>query len=119
MYINGEFVEAHGRGVFPVYNPSTEEIIAEVPEADEKDVDRAVGAAKAPFDAGSVPQTTAQARGRILFGLAERIRKEAAHLADLECRNSGKPIVQAEYDIVDTATCFEYYGGMAPKVRGP
>ncbi len=118
MYINGEFVEAHSRGVFPVYNPSTEEIIAEVPEADEKDVDRAVAAAKAAFNSGAWPQTTAQDRGRILFRLAERIRKEAAHLADLECRNSGKPIVEAEYDIADAATCFEYYGGMATKVLG-
>ena len=118
MYINGEFVEAHSGGVFPVYNPSTEEIIAEVPEADEKDVDRAVAAAKTAFNSGAWPQTTAQDRGRILFRLAERIRKEAAHLADLECRNSGKPIVEAEYDIADTATCFEYYGGMATKVLG-
>src|SRR5271168_5164655 len=118
MYINGEFVEAHSGGVFPVYNPSTEEIIAEVPEADEKDVDRAVAAAKTAFNSGAWPQTTAQDRGRILFRLAERIRKEAAHLADLECRNSGKPIVEAEYDIADAATCFEYYGGMATKVLG-
>src|SRR5580658_7335426 len=118
MYINGEFVGAHSGGVFPVYNPSTEEIIAEVPEADEKDVDRAVAAAKTAFNSGAWPQTTAQDRGRILFRLAERIRKEAAHLADLECRNSGKPIVEAEYDIADTATCFEYYGGMATKVLG-
>ena len=118
MYINGEFVEAHSGGVFPVYDPSTEEIIAEVPEADEKDVDRAVAAAKAAFNSGAWPQTTAQDRGRILFRLAERIRKEAAHLAELECRNSGKPIVEAEYDIADAATCFEYYGGMATKVLG-
>src|SRR5258708_30903095 len=37
-------------------------------------------------------------------------------LAELECRNSGKPIVEAEYDINDVATCFEYYGGLATKV---
>ncbi|MGA8675643.1 MAG: aldehyde dehydrogenase family protein, partial [Candidatus Acidiferrales bacterium] len=52
MYINGEFVESHRGAVFPVYDPSTEEIIAEVPEADEKDVDRAVAAAKAAFESG-------------------------------------------------------------------
>ena len=39
-------------------------------------------------------------------------------LAELECRNSGKPIVEAEYDIADTATCFEYYGGLATKILG-
>src|ERR1700726_3595101 len=118
MYINGEFVESAGKKYFPVVDPSTEEVMAEVREANEKDVNRAVAAAKAAFDSGAWPQTTAQDRGRILFKLAERIRKEAAHLAELEARNSGKPIVEAEYDINDAATCFEYYGGMATKILG-
>jgi betaine-aldehyde dehydrogenase len=39
-------------------------------------------------------------------------------LAELESRNNGKPIVEAEYDIHDVATCFEYYGGLATKVQG-
>jgi|HubBroStandDraft_4_1064222.scaffolds.fasta_scaffold01360_2 betaine-aldehyde dehydrogenase len=118
MYINGEFVEGSRGKSFPVYDPSTEQIIARVPEADEKDVKRAVAVARAAFDSGPWNQTTAQDRGRILFRLAERVRKEAAHLANLECRNSGKPIVEAEYDIADVATCLEYYGGMATKVLG-
>jgi betaine-aldehyde dehydrogenase len=118
MYINGEFVEGHRRIYFSVVDPSTEQVIAEVPDADEKDVDRAVAAARKAFDSGPWPQTTAQERGRILFRLAERIKKEAAHLAEIECRNSGKPIVEAEYDIADVVTCFEYYAGMATKVLG-
>jgi betaine-aldehyde dehydrogenase len=118
MYINGEFVDSHRGAVFPVYDPSTEEIIAEVSEADEKDIDRAVDAAKTAFDSGPWAQSTAQERGRILFRLAERIRRETPHLAELESRNSGKPIVEAEYDMADAATCFEYYGGMATKVLG-
>jgi betaine-aldehyde dehydrogenase len=118
MYINGEFVESASKKYFPVVDPSTEEVMAEVPEANEKDVNRAVAAAKVAFDSGAWPQTTAQDRGRILFKLAERIRKEAAQLAELEARNSGKPIVEAEYDINDAATCFEYYGGMATKILG-
>jgi betaine-aldehyde dehydrogenase len=118
MYINGEFVEGHTKKYFPVIDPSTEEIIAEVPDADESDVNRAVAAARAAFDSGAWPQTTAQDRGRILFRLADRIRSESAALAELECRNTGKPIVEAEYDIADTATCFEYYGGLATKIVG-
>jgi betaine-aldehyde dehydrogenase len=118
MFIGGEFTESHGGAHFPVVDPSTEEIIAEVPEADEKDVNRGVAAAKAAFDSGPWPQTTAQERGRILFRIAERVRKESAKLAELESRNSGKPIVEAEYDIADVATCFEYYGGLATKVLG-
>lgn len=118
MYINGEFVESAAKKYFPVVDPSTEEIMAEVPEANEEDVNRAVAAARTAFDSGAWPQTTAQDRGRILFRLAERIRKEAGHLAELEARNSGKPLVEAEYDIADAATCFEYYGGMATKILG-
>jgi betaine-aldehyde dehydrogenase len=118
MYVNGEWVDAASGKVLPVVDPSTEEIIAEVPDAGAKDVDRAVVAAKAAFESGAWPQTTAQERGRILFRLAERVRKETASLAELEARNSGKPIVEAEYDIADVATCFEYYGGLATKVLG-
>ena len=118
MFVNGEWVESHRQSYFPVYDPSNEEIIAEVPDADEQDVDRAVKAARAAFDSGAWPATTAQERGRILFRLAERVRKESAKLAELESRNCGKPIVESEYDIADVATCFEYYGGLATKVLG-
>jgi betaine-aldehyde dehydrogenase len=118
MYIQGEFTESSSRSWFPVYDPSTEEIIAEVPDGNAADIDRAVKAARAAFDSGPWPQTTAQERGRLLFRLSERIRKESAVLAELESRNSGKPIVEAEYDIADAANCFEYYGGWATKVMG-
>ena len=118
MFVNGEWIESYRGSYFPVYDPSTEEIIAEVPDADERDVDRAVKAARAAFDSGPWPQTTAQERGRILLRLAERIRAESPRLAELECRNTGKPIVEAEFDIGDVATCFEYYGGLANKVTG-
>jgi betaine-aldehyde dehydrogenase len=118
MYINGEWVESGTEKVLPVLDPSSEQVIAEVPEADERDVNRAVSAAKQAFESGAWPQTTAQERGRILLRLAERIRKEAPMLAELEARNSGKPIVEAEYDMADVATCFEYYGGLATKVVG-
>jgi betaine-aldehyde dehydrogenase len=118
MYINGEFVESRSGKYFPVIDPSTEEIIAEVPDADESDVNHAVAAARAAFDSGTWPQTTAQERGRILFRLAELVRKESAKLAEIESRNTGKPIVEAEYDIADVATCFEYYGGLATKIVG-
>jgi betaine-aldehyde dehydrogenase len=118
MYINGERVES-GRGAwFPVYDPSTEEIMAEVPGADASDVDRAVKAARKAFDSGPWPLMTAQERGRLLFKLSDRIRNEAPKLAELEARNCGKPITEAEFDINDTATCFEYYGGLATKILG-
>src|SRR5262244_1154807 len=118
MYINGEWVEGASKRTFPVYDPSTEEVIAQVPDADADDVNRAVAAAKTAFEQGPWGQATAQERGRVLFRLADKVRQNAAKLAELECRNSGKPIVEAEFDINDVATCFEYYGGLATKILG-
>src|SRR3984885_1443596 len=99
MYINGEWVASKSAKTFPVYDPSTEEIIAQVPEANADDVNRAVSAAKAAFEEGPWATSTAQERGRVLFRLAEKVRANLPALAELECRNTGKPIVEAEFDI--------------------
>src|ERR1700687_35441 len=117
-YINGQWVKSPWGEVSAVYDPSTEKVIAHVASGTAADVADAVGAARAAFDSGPWPQTSAAERGRILYKLAEKIRANAAQLAELECRNSGKPIVEAEYDIADAATCFEYYAGLANKVMG-
>jgi betaine-aldehyde dehydrogenase len=117
-YVDGQWTASASGETFPVYDPSTEEVIARVSSAEKFDVDIAVKAAREAFDSGPWAKTTAQDRGRILFKLAEKIRQNAASLADLESRNTGKPIVEAEYDIADVATCFEYYGGLATKVSG-
>src|SRR5579864_3077919 len=118
MYINGDWVASQSAKTFPVYDPSTEEVIAQVPDANTDDVNRAVAAAKAAFEDGPWSTTTAQERGRVLFRMADKVRQNLPALAELECRNTGKPIVEAEYDITDVATCFEYYGGLATKITG-
>jgi betaine-aldehyde dehydrogenase len=118
LYINGEFVEPASPATLTVIDPSTTDVLATTPDAGAADVDRAVSAARAAFDAGPWKDATAQDRGRILFGLARFIRERAAELAEAETRNSGKPIVEAEFDIEDAATCFEYYGGLATKIHG-
>jgi betaine-aldehyde dehydrogenase len=101
-----------------VVNPFTAEPVAVVAEASRKDVDSAIGAAREAFDRGPWRESTAQQRGRILFAMAELVRKHAAELAELETLNCGKPIVESEFDMSDTASCLEYYGGLATKVHG-
>jgi len=118
LYINGEFVPPFGSNTIEVLDPSTSEVLATVPNAGRADVNRAVAAARAAFDGGPWTEATAQDRGRLLFALARVVRQRAAELAELETRNSGKPIVEAEFDMEDVATCFEYYGGLATKIHG-
>ncbi len=117
MYIDGKFVDARDGRTLEVYNPATEGVIATVPAGGPADIDAAAQAAKRAFY-GGWKATSAQERGRILFRIAERIRARKAELAELETLNSGKPIVESEYDIEDTATCYEYYGGLATKING-
>ena len=117
MLIDGEWVEARSGRTFEVTNPATAEPMATVPDAGAEDVDRAVKAARGAFD-GGWRDATAQERGRILFRLAETVRREAQRLATLETLNSGKPLAESEFDISDAATCFEYYGGLATKLHG-
>src|SRR5215468_6211939 len=118
LYINGEFVAPGTSATIDVIDPATMEVIAKVPDASATDVDRAVAAARTAFDDGPWKNTTAQDRGRVLFKLAQIVRDRADELAELETRNSGKPIVESEFDIADVATCFEYYGGLATKITG-
>jgi len=118
LYINGEFVTPQSSATIDVLDPATGDVLARVADANAGDVDRAVRAARAAFDEGPWKDATAQDRGRVLFKLAEIVRARADELAEIETRNSGKPIVEAEFDIADVATCFEYYGGLATKIHG-
>ena len=115
LWIGGKRIAGKGK-VLDVFDPSTEAVIAHVADATAQEVDAAVRAAHAAFPGWAA--TTAQERGRVLFRIADKVRQEAAHLAEMEARNSGKPIVEAEFDINDVATCFEYYGGLATKISG-
>jgi len=118
LYINGEFVAPEATAALDVIDPATTETIARIPDAGPADVDRAVRAARAAFDDGAWSRATAQDRGRILLHLAEIVRDRADELAAVETSNSGKPITEAEGDLEDVATCFEYYGGLATKIHG-
>jgi betaine-aldehyde dehydrogenase len=118
LYVNGEYVDATSTATIDVIDPSTTDVIAKVPDANAQDVDRAVQAARAAFDEGPWKDATAQDRGRVLLKLADIVRQRADELAEIETRNSGKPIVESEFDMADVATCFEYYGGLATKIHG-
>ena len=117
MLIDGEWVEARSGRTFGVMNPATAEPMATVPDAGAEDVDGAVEAARRAFE-GGWRDATAQERGRVLFRIADTVRREAKRLATLETLNSGKPLGESEFDINDAATCFEYYGGLATKLHG-
>ena len=117
LFINGQFVSARSADTIDVIDPATCKIVATAPDAGAEDVDAAVAAARQAFD-GAWRQTSTHERGRILLRIAGALRDRADELAALETLTSGKPIVEAESDIADAATCFEYYAGLATKIHG-
>jgi betaine-aldehyde dehydrogenase len=118
MWIGGEWVAASDCGLREVINPADGSVMARVPEATKADVDKAVRAARKAFDEGPWPKGMARDRGTVLFKVAEAIRARAQAFAEIDTRNMGKPIVEAEFDVNDAAHCFEYYGGLATKIHG-
>ena len=88
LFIDGKFVDGHSGKKFPLYNPATEEIVAEIVEADEVDVDDAVAAAKKAFPGWS--KSTPQYKAGLLRKLAELIRRDVDELGYLEAISMGR-----------------------------
>src|SRR5437879_12087821 len=83
MYVNGEWVESKSSKTFPVYDPATEDVIAQVPDSNADDVDRAVAAAKSAFEGGPWAWSAGQGRGRVLVRVGVKLRQSAASVGDL------------------------------------
>ena len=118
MLIDGKFVKAKNGDVREIRDPASGETVAIVPEASRADAALAIDAARRAFDTGPWRKTSALDRGKFLFKIGDLIRANAKSLAELEVRNMGKPLAEAEYDVADAANCFEFYGGLATKIHG-
>lgn len=116
LVIDGEPAEATSGETFETVDPATGNPLAQVSEAGEEDVEKAVEAAREAFpDWKSTPP---QERGRLLLDLARAIRDDQERLATLETLDNGKPISHARADVETAARYFEYYAGAADKVHG-
>jgi acyl-CoA reductase-like NAD-dependent aldehyde dehydrogenase len=116
LFINGDFVEGHGTS-FKTISPSTEEVLAEVAEADEADVDAAVKAARRAYDRvwSKMP---GRERAKYLYRIARIIQERSRELAVLESIDNGKPIKESrDVDVPIVAAHFFYYAGWADKLE--
>jgi len=102
----------------PVYDPSTGEQFAEVPNGGPAEVDAAVRRARASFDAKTWRGLPAPARARVMWRVAELIEKNYEELAALESKNNGMPRALAAYTILGGAEAFRYYSGWVTKIHG-
>ena len=115
LFVDGTFVDGAGTA-FKTINPATEEVLAEVAEADEADVDKAVRAARRAYDKVWSKMSGGE-RGKYLFRIARIIAERSRELAVLESIDNGKPIKESrDVDIPTAAAHFFYYAGWADKL---
>mmetsp|Transcript_20274 Transcript_20274/g.33936 ORF Transcript_20274/g.33936 Transcript_20274/m.33936 type:complete len:493 (+) Transcript_20274:57-1535(+) len=117
QYIAGKRYEGTGRDYFTTLNPATNEPLAEIQQATEDDVGKAVEAAEKGFQLWS--GMSAKERSVILFKAAAILRERNEELAMLEVKDSGKPICEAvAVDILSGADVIEYYAGLVVAMHG-
>lgn len=118
MYVNGCWITAVGGESFEVIDPGTGRVIASVPDAQQADVAMAVRHARAAFDGGAWSRIEARDRSRLLFRMADIMRRDRELLAHLEVRDNGKPLAAAQWDVDEATFLFEYYAGWVTKILG-
>ncbi|MGD9806654.1 MAG: aldehyde dehydrogenase family protein [Hyphomicrobiaceae bacterium] len=119
LLIDGKLVAAASGKTFAVYNPATGAVIAQAPEADREDVDRAVRAARRAFDDGTWSKFKPAERSRLLWKLADLIEANQEEFAQIESLDNGKPVsVARAADVPLTVDIFRYMGGWATKLTG-
>src|SRR5437867_1593943 len=119
MLINGTWREAASGKTFRTYNPATGEVLAEVAEGDRADINQAVKAARAAFDAGPWRRMTTSERGRVIWKLADLLEQHLDEFAELESLDNGKPVTIARAaDVPLAVDLFRYMAGWATKIEG-
>ena len=108
MMIDGEWVESLTGKTMERESPAHDVIVSKYPEANEKDVDKAIKAARTAFDNSSWPSVKGSERAKLLLKVAELIEKEKEELAYIEALESGKPITQALSEMEGSAGLWEY-----------
>ena len=113
LYIGGEWLEPAGGGRREIRCPADGSLVATVAEATAEDTTAAILAARRAFDTGEWPAIPERERGALLLRVADLLERDAKDFARAESLDTGKRLVESEYDIADVAACFRYYGGIA------
>ena len=116
--IGNRVVVAASGATVPVIDPSDGVVFAHLTECGQAEVDLAVSLGRAALETGEWGAMPAFERGRLLMRLSHAITANAAELAAIESRDTGKPARQAQADITAAARYFEFYAGAADKLHG-
>ena len=117
MYIDGQWVDSESSKTIKTLNPENNEVWATVPEANEKDVDKAVKSAQKAFE-NSWSNLHPRDRAKYLRSIATQLRENAEHLGTIETIDTGKLFRETKTQANYIAEYYDYFAGLADKVEG-
>jgi gamma-glutamyl-gamma-aminobutyraldehyde dehydrogenase len=116
-FIDGKFQPAKSKQTFASINPATGKTIANIAACDARDVDFAVGRARAAFDDGRWSRLHPGERKRVLIRLAKLMQRNCHELAVMESIDSGKPVGDcASIDLQETIHCLVWHAEAIDKI---
>jgi len=117
MFIGGEWVDSESKKTFETLNPENNKPWAKVPEANAKDVDKAVKAAQKAFE-GEWSKLLPRERAKYLRAIGQKLRDNAKLLGKIETIDTGKLFRETNKQANYIAEYYDYYAGLADKVEG-
>jgi succinate-semialdehyde dehydrogenase/glutarate-semialdehyde dehydrogenase len=115
-YVAGKWVDADSGETFPVTNPATGDVLAEVPRMGAAETRRAIEAAQRALP--DWKHRPAKERARILRRLADLMVEHEEDLARLMVLEQGKPLAEARVEVGYAASFYEWFGEEAKRVYG-
>lgn len=113
LYIDGAWVAAAEGGTREIRCPADGQLVRVVDEATAVDTDRAIAAARAAFDDGRWSEVPFTERAQLLLRVADLLERDVDDIARAESLDTGKRMVESQYDVADVVKCFRYFAGLA------
>ncbi|MGZ5407401.1 MAG: aldehyde dehydrogenase family protein, partial [Aeromicrobium sp.] len=118
LFIDGAWQDAAAGGIREIRCPADGSLVATVPEGGPEDSERAIEAARRAFDSGPWSSTSSLERSALLHRLADLLERDKAEVAQLESLDTGKRLIESEYDVDDIVGVFRHFAGLAGAESG-
>ncbi|MEV4645455.1 aldehyde dehydrogenase family protein [Saccharopolyspora sp. NPDC049357] len=113
LFIDGKWVPAADGRTRQIHCPADGKLVATVSEGGRAEAEQAIAAARRVFDEGVWSTSSAWDRGDLLLRVADILVRDKDEFARAESLDTGKRLVESEYDMDDIAACFRYFGKIA------
>jgi succinate-semialdehyde dehydrogenase / glutarate-semialdehyde dehydrogenase len=115
-YVDGKWVDADSGATFPVTNPATGDVVADVPRMGTAETRRALAAAERALP--DWKHRPAKERAHVLRRLADLMLEHEDELSRLLVTEQGKPLAEAKAEVSYAASFYEWFGEEAKRVYG-